>query len=282
MSEENNNGSANAGAPEANTNGPEQVLSPNADAPGAGSPADAGKQDVDWSQYVSKEDYEELGKKLSVQGTELGDYRQFYKDIAPLLDKIQDQPEIAEAILEGKLTTELVQAISEGKIDVETAKKVGEANKEVKQDLGAKKYAQTSAEDIEKLIAAKVSEEVENRMKGVTTEVNQKFSKSDEKREFIDKTNEFISAVDDFQDYADEVATWLEEHPTIYDIDVAYYAVKGKKTVTEAQKEAEKQAVEQDKLNAQNAGGGQSLNGGVITDRNIVDSLIASNVSPNS
>lgn len=287
MSEEILNGeSANAGDSSVDPKGPLDGVDANnmsANTAAGGSPkGEDEKKDIDLSDYVSKQDYEELGSKLSAQGTELGDYRQFYKDIAPLLDKIQDKPELAEAILEDKITSELLQAVVDGKVDSKTAQTVGNANEEVKKDLGVKKYSQASQEDIEKLITLKVNEIVENKVKGITNDVNTKLSKSDEKREFTDKTNEFIAEVADFQDYAEDIATWLEEHPSIYDIDVAYYAVKGKKTVDEAKVEADKKAVENDKSNAANASGGQSSNSGVITDTNIVDSLIASQVSPNS
>ena len=78
--------------------------------------------EVNLDEYIPKTQYEEAEKKIEEQGKELGDYKEFFNDINPLLEKLQEQPELVQAILDDKLTPELVEAVLAGKIKVEQIK----------------------------------------------------------------------------------------------------------------------------------------------------------------
>lgn len=79
-----------------------------------------------------KAQYEELQTKLGSQGQELGEYRQFFQGISPLLDKLDEQPELVQAIIDGKVNSELAKAAAEGKVQIEDAAIVSKAHEEVK------------------------------------------------------------------------------------------------------------------------------------------------------
>ena len=112
---------------------------PSANEPG-GMPNEPEKEDkVNLDEYIPKTQYEEAEKKIGEQGKELGDYRGFFNEINPLLEKLQEQPELVQAILDDKLTSELAEAALAGKVKVEEATEVVGAHKDVKKDMGEKK-----------------------------------------------------------------------------------------------------------------------------------------------
>lgn len=278
MSEEINAGAAIAGSSaNANTAGPAEGNQSNA----AGQPGSGANTGINLADYVPKKDYEELTRKLGDNSSELGGLRQFVKELEPLLDKLQTQPEIVEAIIEGKLTSDLVQAIMEGKVSTEDATKVAEAHSQVKTEMGAKKFSDASVEEIEKRIVDKLSKTLDDKVKESTAKLERSASDAEERHEFVDKTNTFIESVDDFQEYAEEVVKWLDEHPSIYDIQVAYDAVKGRSLAGKAKQEAENTAAEAQKDLAANAAGGHSMGRTVVADRNVVDQLISPIGNPN-
>ncbi len=276
MSDESNNaGAANAGSP-AGTNA--------TTAPANGG-NDGGKSAINLADYVSKTDYEELTHKLGENSEELGKLRKFFEDINPLMEKLQDQPEVIEAIVAGKLDSKLAQAVMDGKVKLDDATTVAQAHAQVKDDLGKDKYEKLPAEEITKLVKEKLEESLApiiERFGKSEQNFNKALTESDERREFENKVNNFIKNTDDFKDYAGEVDKWLDEHPDQYDIEVAYYAVKGKKTTTEAKKEAEIAAAEEAKKLAANAGGGNSQGGSVIKDPDFIDKLFGNVKNPNA
>lgn len=80
--------------------------------------------------------HKELESLVGRQGQELGEFRKFFADIAPLLDKLDKSPEIVQAIIDGNITGDLAKAAMEGKVSIEDAKVVSKAHEEVKKDLG--------------------------------------------------------------------------------------------------------------------------------------------------
>lgn len=62
--------------------------------------------------------YDELVSRFGTQGTELGEYRAFFQNIAPLLDKLDQAPELVQAIIDGKVDKGIAQAVMEGRVDV--------------------------------------------------------------------------------------------------------------------------------------------------------------------
>lgn len=63
--------------------------------------------------------YAELEKKLSLQGKELNELKEFVRNISPLLDKLDTQPEVIQAIIDGKFETTFAKAALEGKLKIE-------------------------------------------------------------------------------------------------------------------------------------------------------------------
>jgi hypothetical protein len=235
------------------------------------------EEKIDLSTYVPKTQYEALETKLGEQGNELGDYRQWFEKMSPLLDKLQDQPELVQAILDGNIDSKLAEAVLAGQVKIGDAKEVVEAHKEVKKELGKEEYEKASDEKIEKLIEEKIKfhlAETEKHLKSNIGEI-------EDKREFEDKTNEFIAKTSDFADHAKEIETWLNDHPDQYDIEIAYHAVKGKSLTQKAQKDLEVKNAEELKNLASNAGGGYSQGNKIIEDKNIVDQLINNRSNPN-
>lgn len=214
----------------------------------------------------------ELESKLGSQGRELGEYRTFFEGIAPLLDKLDKSPELVQAIIDGKVDSELAKAAMEGKISVGEAQVVTEAHAEVKKELGKKTYEAMTPEDISKL--------VEEKANAVRAEMDSRMKESEEMRDFERNVKDFIDRTSDFSDYAKEIDEWLDEHDTT-DIEVAYYAVKGKVSEREAQKQAKEAGVEMAKNAALNASGGGSPSNFVQNDAELVDRLIAGHANPN-
>ena len=239
------------------------------------------EEKIDLSTYVPKTQYEALETKLGEQGTELGDYRQWFTKMSPLLDKLQDQPELVQAIIDGKLDSKLAEAVLADKVKIEDAETVVEAHKEVKKELGEKKYTETSSEDIERLIEEKVKVQLAKTEATLRATLKGNISKIEDDREWENKTNEFIKKTSDFADYANGVVKWLNDHPEQYDIEIAYHAVKGMDLTKKSQKELEEKNAEEQKNLASNAGGGYSQGGKIVEGEDIVNQLIRNRHNPN-
>jgi len=270
MSETKTNGSVNlAGSPELIKQGPSaNTIGTEGEPKGA-----AASAAVDLDKYVPRETYEQLEKRLGEQGVEVGDFRKFFNEISPLLDKLQTQPEVVEAIMAGKIDVNLAKAISDGKIKIEDATTVASAHEEVKKEMGDKKYAQATPEQISKMVEEKVNT-LKNSIEGSLRNL-------EEKRKFEDGVNDFVRETSDFPEYADRVVGYLEEHPEIYDIKVAYEAVKGR-ALMDKQAETDKvNAAEAAKNVAANAAGGASQGAKIIQDKNVIDELIGRKSNPN-
>lgn len=220
-------------------------------------------QNVDWESQ-----YKELETKFGTQGRELGEHREFLTSIAPLLDRLEKSPELVQAILDGKIDANLAKAALEGKLTQAEATAATAAHAEVAADLGTA-YQATSPEEIAKLVEAKVTEKLRT------------IEESNDIREFERKTNEFIEKTADFATYADEIDKWLDEHD-VTDIEIAYYAVKGKMSENDAKKAADEAAAEAAKNVVLNAAGGGVQAQFTPDGTPIVDKLISGRPNPNS
>lgn len=211
--------------------------------------------------------YEELEKKLGGQGQELGEYRTFFTNIAPLLEKLDESPEIVQAILDGKIDKTLAQAAYDGKISITDAAAVSQAAGEVKADLG-KDYKGTSPEDVTKLIEQKMKE------------MRRELDESSDLKSFEERSQKFIENTPDFIDHADKIDKWLDEHD-VTDIAIAYYAVKGELSEAAAKKAAERAATDRAKEMFSNAAGGSATAQYAPDGSNIIDKLVAGRSNAN-
>lgn len=251
---DNNDGSAKAGSP---------II---------GGPNPNHFQDVGQPQTVEmvpKTQYDELFAKMGQMGNENGEYRKFFDDIAPLLEKLDTMPEVAKAILDEKFDTTLATAILEGKVTVGEAKAVQKAEEKVKKELG-KEYKETSEVDIAKL--------VEKEVEKVKVEIKER----EELRDFEQKTADFIANTSDFAEYGDKISTWLDNHVDVTDVETAYYAVKGKLSAEDAAAKAEKAQAEAAKEVAMNASGGAGVATHIRRGTPMVDRLIGGRGNPNT
>jgi len=237
---------------------------PNPNNPGDGQPGNSG---VDFEKM-----YKELEQKLGAQGSELGEYRSFFEGIAPLLDKLDKNPELVQAIINGAVDDTLAKAVSDGRVSVGDAKTIAqEANANMKKDGGIN--AKSTPEDIAKIVDEKVSM--------VKKEVEDRIKETEELRSYENKTNAFIDNTADFAKYANDIDKYLDSHPNVDDIETAYYAVKGKVLESEAAKRAEEEKAEYEKNLAQNAAGGGRRVGYIPEGSDEIDNLIAGKANPN-
>lgn len=248
-----NNGSVNAGSP---------VISGPANVFPAGQPQQEG-------EFVPKAQYDELFTKMGQMGNENGEYRQFFDDLSPLLEKLDKSPELAKAFMDEKFNTDLATAIMEGRITVGEAGAIEAATNTVKQQVGMQAFNTSNPEDLSKL--------VEKEMAKLRAELDQK----EELRTFEQRTTEFIASTPDFADYGDKISKWLDDHVDVTDVETAYFAVKGKMSVEEASRAAGNAQAELAKEMAQNAAGGGSSATYIRRDSNVIDSLIAGKSNPN-
>jgi predicted transglutaminase-like cysteine proteinase len=254
---ENNFGSAAAGSPIGS--GP--AVNPNN--PSSGQP----------QETVPKSMYESLEQKLGEMGQEIGEFRTFFNDVQPLLDKLDSNPDLIQAILNDKITSDLAKAVLEGKVSVAEAKAVTEAAEDVKKEMGKKAFDAASPESIAKIIEDTVAKKLQE----VTASLNER----DELRSFEAKVNDFIANTSDFPEYADKVNNWLDEHPDVLDVETAYYAVKGRLSVDEAAQKAQEMQENAAREMAANMAGGQGAATYVRHDENVVDQLISGRSNPN-
>lgn len=236
---------------------------------------DQGKKegDSDGASSISEKQYKELEKKLGSQGEELGKYRKLFEDTAPILEKLNDDPDLAKAILDGKIDSSLVKDVVEGKTSQKDAEAVSQANKEVKKEVGEEAYEKMNSSEIEKLIEKKVNE------------AEEKFSKElDEKermQEYQKSISDFIAKTPDFAEYADEIDKFVEQ-TGVTDIKVAYDAVKGKALQKKYEEDEEDKKAELAKQVASNASGGSSQSSGKISSSDKFDELIGKRKDPNA
>lgn len=218
--------------------------------------------------------YNELEQKLGDQGRELGEYRTFFEQVAPILDTLDKSPEMVQAIVDGKLTNDLARAAIDGKLTVNDIKSVDKAYAEVKKDLGGKAFKEASTEEISRLVEEKVGE--------VKKEMQETLKENEDLQNFERHVNDFVERTPDFPEYARDIEQWLSQHDDITDIEVAYYAVKGQLSTREASRAAEQDRAEFAKQQALNAGGGASRASFIAGDEgDMIDQLIAGKSNPN-
>ena len=217
----------------------------------------------------NSKNYEELETKLGKQGQELGELRTFFENISPLLDKLDESPEVVQAIIDGKIDTNIATALAEGRVDVRDVADVTKAHEVVKKELGKKDYKSTSPEEVKKLVEEEVGKARKEMEEKTSLEDFQKYSQN-----FIDNTS-------DFKDYAEEIDKWLDNHD-VTDVEIAYYAVKGKQSESAAKEEAEKAEAARAKELVANAGGGAATAQFTPDGTPMVDSLIRGGRNPNS
>jgi predicted AAA+ superfamily ATPase len=251
--------SANAGS----TNG-------SADGANAGKPEDASKNEGKQEILPGTPTYDELFKKLGEQGEELGSLRKLFEETSPLMEKLNNSPDLVRAIMDDKLSDEnLIKAVLEGNVSVTEAKKVEKASEQVKEEIGKKEY--------EKLTPEQVSKMIEEKMSGVKKDAETILNEIKEERElekYEDRINDFITSHKDFPEYAVEINKYLEEEGSV-DLQKAYSVVKLKAKEEKENADAEANAKEEAKNMVSNMGGGGSMRGKVIQDKNLVDQLIA-------
>lgn len=230
---------------------------------------------VDMSQYVEKSVYDELFSKFGDQGRKYGELNGFYESIGPLLAKLEENPEVVDAILEGRIDSALAKSIADGTLSPQGAQAVTQAHEEVKGELGNKAYENVSPEKLAKLIEDKAVE--------IRREMDGKLREAEDVRAFEAEVNDFIANTADFETYNSQVNTWLDNHPDVTDIKIAYYAVKGELADGEARQRANEGQAEFAKRMAANAGGGGSQ-GGYIPEgnSNTAETLISGTSNPNN
>jgi len=228
-------------------------------------------------ETVEKKQYEELESKLGIQGKELGEFRDFFKSISPLLDKLDQQPELVQAIIDGKIDGELAKSVLEGKVSIKEAEIVSEANKEVKEEVGEKKYKELDPSTIEKMVSDKAKEIVS----GIEKKMKDGLGEIEDLRAFENGVTDFINSTKDFPEYAEGIKKWFDENPDQDNIKIAYNAVKGEVLAKKLEEEDDKNAGEAAKNVAADAGGGASQGSTVVKDKNVIDELIAGQSNPN-
>jgi hypothetical protein len=239
-----------------------------APAPATGTPAGQTSA-TGGDKAADSKNYDELAARFGTQGQELGEYRQFFQNIAPLLDKLDQAPELVQAIIDGKVDKNIAQAVMEGRVDVRDAAIVTQAAEAVKDKMGKEKFELATPEAVTKLVEAQVAK------------FRKEFEEKADLQTFQDYTQKFIEKTPDFQEYANEIDKWLDTHD-VSDIEVAYYAVKGKMSEGNAQKAAEQAAAERAKELVANAPGGGQTSQFSADGTPLVDKLISGQVNPNS
>lgn len=228
-------------------------------------------------ETVPKSQYEELETKLGTQGKELGEFRAFFDDITPVLEALQNDPDLTKAIVDGKISSDLLKSLEEGKITKPQAEEITKAHEDVKKELGTEGYKSASKEEVESLVSTRLQE----KSKEIDENVSKKISEAEEKRDFQDYITEFINNTPDFPEFSDDIRKWFDEHPDQTDIKVAYDAVSGVATRERYKKEEEARLAEAAKDIASNAGGGSGQQTGKISDDALVDKLIGRISNPN-
>lgn len=247
------NGSVPTGSPET---GPESNPTP------SGQPGNNNGQAA-----ITPEMYQALERKMGEMGNELGGYREFVTNITPLLEKLDANPELVQAIVDGKIDQELAKSVLEGRVTATDAEAVTTAAKEVAKEVGKKNMESLTPEQVEKLIEEKVNA------------TRASLEEAAELKDFEVRTQSFIESTPDFIQYAEEIDNWLDSH-NVSDIEVAYYAVKGQMSTQEAARAAQEAEAERAKEIALNASGG-GVNSQTTPDgRPLIDDLVAGPSNP--
>jgi len=223
----------------------------NQSGPVSGQPGDTAATTV---ETVAKSQYDELERKLGTQGNELGEFKDYFKEVEPLLAKLDSNPELVRAILDDKISPDLIKGALEGKITVKDATDVTTAHSEVKKEIG-KKYESLSPDQITELVENKVKENTEKLEKKFQTT----FSEAEQLSNYKGKVESFIKNTEDFPEYAVAIDAWFDEHPDQDNINIAYDAVKGKALAEKNKKNGIANEGDAKKDVAANAGGGDSL-----------------------
>ena len=241
--------------------------SPNVPAPSlTGAPA--GQTNATGGASDAK-NYDELAARFGTQGQELGEYRQFFQNISPLLDKLDQAPELVQAIIDGKVDKSIAQAVMEGRVDIRDAAIVQQAAETVKEKIGETKFNLATPESIAKLVEKEVGK------------VRAEFEERADLQTFQDYTQKFIEKTSDFTEYATDIDKWLDTHD-VSDIEVAYYAVKGQLSEGKAKEAAEKAQGERARDYVANAQGGNQGAHFAPDGTPLIDKLISGEVNPNS
>ena len=211
--------------------------------------------------------YKELEGKMGGMGQELGEYRTFFQNISPLLEKLDQNPVLVQAIIDGKIDKSLAQAVTEGRINVLDAAVVSQASKEIKSDVGQKVCEAMSPEKISKLVEDKANE------------IRKELEEKADLRDFETRTQGFIESTGDFAEYAEEIDKWLDTHD-VTDIEVAYWAVKGQLSESAAKKIAGQNAIDNAKDVLANASGGGVTAQGGADGVSMIDRLVAGPSNP--
>lgn len=224
------------------------------------------------SDFVPKAQYDALETKLGTMGNEVGDlrgYKEFYEQIQPLLVKLEQNPEVVTAIINGQIDSGLAKAVLDGRVNVTDAAAVAQAHTTVKDKLGKEGYEAANPDAIAKLVEAEAQK------------IRAELASERDMRDFETSTQRFIASTPDFEKYMPAIDKWLDEHD-VTDISVAYYAVKGQLSEKEAKDAAEVAAADRAKDVMSNASGGGVTAQYAPDGRPIVDTLIGSHSSPNS
>lgn len=235
-------------------------------------------------EMVPKSMYAELERKLGEQGNELGKarednkkYSEWLDDTRPLWEQLEAQPDLVKAITEGKIDSTLVQAVLDGKVSFKEAEKVTEAHEQVKEDLGKKGYETSTPEQINNLVEKKVNEITA----GVEERVKKTFLAEKEERDYEEKVKDFVRNTSDFAEYSIDINKYLELHPNLSDIEIAYQAVKGIRLQKEREASIEKDKAEAAKNFATNVSNGGSRSSSMIKDPDEISKFIGVISNPN-
>lgn len=248
---------------------------PDASNPGSGNPGSPNSGPSNGqppSGFVSEEQYKGLERKLGEMGNKLGEFNQWLEGAKPVLDVLDANPELVQAIVDGKVTSEMAKAALEGRLTVAEARAIDKATEDVKKDVGKTAFSSLTPEQVERL--------VEEKLATVKTAVEDRFTEAEKMREFEKGTEEFIASKPDFAKYAKQISEWLDKHD-VADVSVAYYAVKGATLDAMSAEEARKAEAEASKAAAMNAMGLGSPRAGAISDPDIIDQFIMPSRSAN-
>lgn len=249
----------------------------------SGQPDDKGQKKDEGKpseEMVPKSQLKEAQKIAGDNSDELGGYRDFMKTISPLLNKLESNPELLNAIMEDKFTPELAKAVADGKVSITDAKAVTEAHDKVKKDLGTD-YNKTSPEDINKLVTEQVTKVVGEAVSKVKSEFDSRLSSSEKQKEYMDDISEFIKNTPDFAEHAPEVEKYMKEHPGIFDIQLIFDAVAGKAAMKKLAGNKDENEIEEKKKLAAAAAAGGAPNTAAINGDDNFDTYIKGHGNPN-
>ena len=218
--------------------------------------------------YDYEAGYRELEGKMGKMGEEVGEYRSFFNNMSPLLEKLDKSPELVQAIIDGKIDQQLAQAVASGRVNITDAQAVTQANQEVQSELGAKAYEAMSSDKIESMIEAK------------TKILRSEFEEKADLKDFEASTQKFIEATPDFVEHADAIDKWLDKHDGVTDIEIAYWAVRGKSSDTAAKKAAENSKTQLNQEAVANASGGGISAQATLDGVSIIDQLVGGSRNP--